>query len=217
MTNPGYFSLSRTVAPTQTPITLIEARDQLRVDTSGSPAVSVEDDLITALIDMATQEIDAGTGWLGRAIAPQTWKLSLSEFPSVIRLPFPPLISITSFTYTDLNEATQTMVEGVDYRIIQETGINAGGACLIPLRLGSWPSALSDFDTVNITFQCGYGTGSPVVADVPEIIKLYIKSVITSQYDNRGVEDNELLNRGGVSKFIRNSLENRRVRDQFYS
>lgn len=215
---PEYWSLSRTVAPTDLLVSLAEAREQLRVDTTGSPATAADDTIIQTLIEAITQEIDAGTGWLGRALAPQTWRLSLSQFPSIIRLPYPPLISVVSLTYTDLNGDTQTLTEGTDFRVIKEEGMAAGPACIVPVYLGTFPAARTDFDTVNVTFQCGYGSGSPVTADIPEIIKRYVLSVLTVAYDTRDAEAAP----GGVAfqkvpASVRNSLEVLRVRGQFYS
>lgn len=218
MTAPSYFSLSRTVAPSELAVSMTEAREQLRVDTTGSPATSEDDDTIQALIEAITQEIDAGTGWLGRAIAPQTWKLSLSEFPSVIRLPFPPLIEVVSLTYVDLEGNTQTLTEGTDFRVIKEEGIAAGPACIVPVYLGTFPAARSDFDTVNVVFQCGYGVGSPVTANVPDIIKRYIKSALTVAYDSRDSESGQAtLNYQRVPVTVRNSLEMLRIRNQIYA
>ena len=211
------YRLSRIAAPTELPITLAEAREQLRVDTAGSPATSTEDDLISALIEAVTEEIDAGTGWLGRAIAPQTWRLSLPGFPACIVLPYPPFIDIMSFQYTDVNGATQTMVEGTDYRVIYGAGPAAEHAAIYPPFLGSFPAARSDFDTVLITYRCGYGAGSPIAADVPEIIKRYIKAALTSAYDSRDVAENELIGRGSIPRHVRNMLENIRVRNGPYA
>ena len=216
--NPEYFSLSRTTAPTELLVTLAEAREQLRVDTTGSPATAADDAIIQTLIEAITQEIDAGTGWLGRALAPQTWTLTLSQFPSVIRLPYPPLISVTSLTYTDLSGNSQTLTEGTDFRVITETGIAAGPACLVPVYLGTWPAARSDFDTVRVVFQCGYGAGSPVAADIPEIIKRYVLAALTVAYDTRDAEAGPTtMAFQRIPSIVRNSLETLRVRGQIYA
>ena len=215
--SPGYFKLSRTTAPTEMLVSLAEAREQLRVDTTGSPAVAEDDDIITLLIAAITSEIDAGTGWLGRALAPQSWTLQLAQMPRRIHLPYPPLISVTSFTYVDLDGNTQTMVEGVDFRVINSSGITAGPAILEPLYQQTWPFARSDFDTVTVVFQCGYGTGSPVAASIPEIIKRYVLSALTVAYDTRDVETGQAtLSFQKMPEAVRNSLEGFRVRNQFY-
>lgn len=159
---------------------------QLRVDTSGSPATNPEDALITDLVSTATQLLDAGTGPLGRALAPQTWRLSLPTFLNCyIRLPYPPLIDIVSFTYVNDAGSTIALIEGTDYRVIAETGVNAGIAQLAPIYQGSWPTARYDFDSVQITYRCGYGAGSPLSETTPDAIKHAVKRLITVGYDNR--------------------------------
>src|SRR6185503_5131054 len=119
------YSLVRTVKPSEPVVTLVESRAQLRVDTFGSPATSPEDQKISDLVSAITESLDAGTGWLGRALAPQTWRLGLKEFPSGcswedtgIILPFPPFIEVVSFTYVDTDGDTQTLVLNTDYRIL---------------------------------------------------------------------------------------------------
>lgn len=211
------YNLSRVTAPTESLLTLAEARLQLRVDTFGSPASNPEDDLIQSYIDAVTQDIDAGSGWLGRALAPQSWKLALDDWPTrcignianAIVLPYPPLISVTSFTYVDGTGATQTLTEGTGFRVIKETGVDAGQAYLAPLYGETWPAVRVDADAINITYQCGYGSGSPLTEDVPAIIKNYVRAAITFLYESRGV-----VGRGNdidMPDHIRNMLHNLRV------
>ncbi len=221
------FTLSRTVAPALDVVTLTEARLQLRVDTTGSPATNPEDDLITRCINTAIAELDAGTGWLARALAPQTWRLGLDRFPSpqymwngnpasdAILLPYPPFIEIVSFTYTDTEGTTVTMVDGTDYRVIAETGETPGPAKILPVYGGNWPSARCDVDSIVITYRAGYTDGgSPVEAHtVPDIIKNVILSRVTDLYDSRGVAANGMISE--VPEHILNSLEMFRVRRVF--
>lgn len=201
------YTLVRTVKPTDDVVTLAEARAQLRVDVFGSPEVSSEDGKISQLVTSITESLDAGTGWLGRALAPQTWRLSLEEFPQCnIMLPFPPFIEVVSFVYTDEAGNTQTLTEGTDFRVVT----TEQGAFLAPLFNEYWPTdERYDYDSVRITFRCGYVTASPETVDVPEQVKNYILASLTEQFDSRGV--NPL---GGVSALtpaIENSLNNLRV------
>lgn len=214
-TRPLDYSLTRTVAPTEPLLTLAEARLQLRVDTSGSPATNPEDALIEAAVRSATEELDAGTGWLARALAPQTWRLGLNKFPPFsdasrnqrIYLPYPPLVEVVSFTYVDEDGDTQTLVEGTGFRVFQKSA--EGIAFVEPLYDQEWPTCRVDFDSVQITYQCGYGAGSPLVETVPDLIKNYVRSRITDLYDSRGVEAPGLTSK--VPDNIVNSLEQFRV------
>lgn len=202
-------TLTRIVAPTDDVLTLAEAYKQLRLDTFGSPPEHPEDNLITAEIDAIVADMDAGTGWLGRALAPQTWRVGLTQFPAddcAINIPYPPFIEILSFTYTDDDGNTVTMSEGTDYRVI----MSGDQAKLRPVYNGNWPTdARVDYDAILITYRCGYVTGSPEVVAVPELIKNVIRAVLTETYDTRGVSDGSA--RGQVLDRVINTLANIRV------
>lgn len=204
-------TLVRTVDPTDEVLTLAEAYKQLRLDTTGSPPEHPEDDLISAEIAAIVADMDAGGGWLGRALAPQTWRLGLNYFPSDdcgINLPYPPFIEIVSFTYTDTDGNTVNMIEGTDYRIIMDRD----RATLRPVYEGNWPTdARVDYDGILITYRCGYVDGSPEVVAVPELIKNVIRAVLTETYDTRGVSDGSA--RGQVIERVINTLANIRVWD----
>ena len=197
------YTLTRTVKPTADVVTMTEAHAQLRVDTFGSPPVSPEDTKIASLLTAIVESLDAGTGWLGRALAPQTWKLGLCDFPATswvpIRLPFPPFIEVVSVEYTQTDGTLVTLVQDTDFRVL----VADGQAVLVPPYNGAWPTdARDDYDSVRITFRCGYVEGSPEVAAVPEQIKNYILASLTDQFDSRGVDA------PGVSSKITAAVEN---------
>lgn len=208
-------SLVRTVAPTEAVLSLAEAYAQLRLDTTGSPPTHPDDALIAAAIDAIAADMDAGTGWLGRALAPQTWRLGLKQFPTYcIHIPFPPFIELVSVTYTDTDGNTQTLVEGTDFRIV--LGSRTGDdAMLIPMFNADWPTDVrDDFDSIQITFRCGYVTGSPETLNVPEQIKNVVRAVLTETYDTRGVYENSAIRRGEALDRIMWTLTNIRVFNQ---
>lgn len=208
-------TLRRIVAPTDAILSLAEAYAQLRLDTVGSPPTHPDDLLIAAEIDAITAALDAGTGWLGRALAPQTWRLGLSAFPAGdcgIYIPYPPLIEITGVEYTDDGDNTVAMIEGTDYRIKR---IRDDLVMIAPMRGEYWPTdAVEDYDAVRVTFRCGYVTGSPETVAVPEQIKNVVRAVLTETYDTRGVIDNTLTKRGEVIERVINTLANIRVYEQ---
>lgn len=205
-------SLVRTVAPSDAILSLTEAYAQLRLDTTGSPPTHPDDALIAAAINAITGDIDAGTGWLGRALAPQTWRLGLDRFPTYgICLPYPPFIELLSVTYTDDDGATQTLVEGTNFRVVNSSGA-PDAKMLIPLFEEDWPTdCREDIDSIQITFRCGYVTGSPEVLDVPEQIKNVVRAVLTETYDTRGVYENSATRRGEALDRIMWTLTNIRV------
>lgn len=220
------FSLSRTVAPALDVVTLAEARLQLRVDTIGSPATNPEDSLISRLVNSATAQLDAGTGWLARALAPQTWRLGLDKFPSAqytwgisvddraIFLPYPPFIKVVSFTYVNSEGTTVTMVEGTDYRVVSYDGDAPAPAKLLPVYGGDWPNARHDVDSIQITFRCGYTDGnSPETHTVPDLIKDVILFLVTDMYDSRGVVTQGIMSK--VPQHILQALQPYRIRRVF--
>lgn len=208
-------SLVRTVAPSQAVLSLSEAYAQLRLDTTGSPPTHPDDALISAAIDAIAADMDAGTGWLGRALAPQTWRLGLSRFPVYcIHIPYPPFIELLSVTYTDDDGATQTLVEGTDFRIVNSS-VAPDAKMLIPLFNENWPTdARDDIDSIQITFRCGYVTGSPETLAIPEQIKNVVRAVLTETYDTRGVYENSAIRRGEALDRILWTLTNIRVFNQ---
>lgn len=90
--------------PASEPVTLTEAKARLKVTTDA------EDDDITAMIAEARALAEAECG--GRAFITQTLSLSLDTFPAAgepIRLPRPPLASVTWVKYYDVDGVQQTL------------------------------------------------------------------------------------------------------------
>jgi len=160
----------QTVAPTAEPVTLTEAKTHLRVD------VTDDDVLITSLITSARQYVEQIAR---RALVTQTWRLSMQEFPAsgVIILPKPPLQSVTSITYTDINGTTSTVDSSI-YTV--DTDSEPGR---VVLKYGeSWPSAsLANTNPVQVTFVAGYGGQGAV----PEYWKQAILLLVGHWYENR--------------------------------
>jgi len=204
----------RTVAPSDPVLTLSEAYQQLRLDAVGSPPSHPDDALLTAEIAAIVADLDAGTGWLGRAIGAQTWRMGLSNFPDGacrIWLPYPPFIEIVSIVYTDNDGDTVTLTEGTDYRVMRG-GTLGDHVYLKPAYDSAWPTdCRNDEDAVLITWRCGYVTGSPEVSAVPEQIKNVVRAVLTETYDTRGVYDNSAILRGQVLARVMDTLNNIRI------
>lgn len=148
-------------APTDEVISRDDCKAALGITTTS------QDAMIDAAIAAAVSSLDAATGWLGRALRPQTWELRLSEFPHCreIRLPFPVLQSVTSIKYDDANGTEQTLVEDVDYRVFG-VGDHLFGS-VHPAYSMTWPGARCDKESVRIRYVCGYDAEveSPFVAD----------------------------------------------------
>ncbi len=167
-------------APAAEPLTLAEAKLHLRVDHT------LDDDLITALITVAREYAE---NYTRRAFIQQTLEYTTHCFPAggVFELPRPPLQSVTSIKYIDVDGVLQT-VDAADYQVdtYREPGL------VKPAYLESWPIVVrSDFNAVQIRYVAGYSpSGSPAsdldyAANVPTALKHWMKVRIANMYEFR--------------------------------
>src|SRR5437868_862664 len=113
-----------TTPPALELVTLDEVKAHMRME-----GIDDRDDTLQAHLETAIAALDGYAGRLGRALAPQTWTLYLDAFPrcgmsaasaalhTAIKLPLPPLVSVTSVAYVDSAGATQTLVADTDYEV----------------------------------------------------------------------------------------------------
>jgi uncharacterized phiE125 gp8 family phage protein len=156
----------RTVAPTVAAVSLNEAKMQLHVDHSD------DDERITVLVAAATEHVQK---LLGRALLAQTWRQDFDGFDDVMRLPIGKVISITSITYYDADNATQTLASTVYAHAQDELGPYV---YLKPDQ--EWPSTYERADAVRVTWVAGDGT---TAAAVPANDKAAIIQVLKDLYD----------------------------------
>jgi uncharacterized phiE125 gp8 family phage protein len=196
------WELTRVAPPSAAVLSLEEARLHLRVDAAGGS--HPDDTLIQAYVKAAVDELDGADGWLGRALCTQQWRLTLDAFPAgQICLPLPPLQTVDAIAYVDGDGAAQTLSPSA-YRLLDWSD----PARVEPIYGASWPATRGQAGAVSITFTCGFGDA----ADVPELIRNYIRLRVGQYYENR-----ELVAIGvtiAEIPFLRDSLENfrRRVR-----
>jgi uncharacterized phiE125 gp8 family phage protein len=160
----------RVTAPVATPVSLDEIKAFLRIDHAD------DDELLTTLIQAATDHFDGWSGILGRALVTQSWRVDLWCWPVSrdLTLPLLPVQSITSVVYSDSDNADQSFAAG-NYQLY-------AGPIGPFLRLGdgvAWPLVYTKPDAVRVTFVAGYGAP----AAVPEAIKLAIKFHVENAYD----------------------------------
>lgn len=162
----------KVITPVATePVTLAEAKLHLRVDHS------VDDTLISSLISAAREECEH---LLERAVSGQTLELSIDEFPADgIKLPRPPVMSITSVTYVDEDGVTQTMASG-DYYLDDAQA----PAWLLPAYGLDWPAARAEANAVKVRYVAGY-------ADCPELIRAWILLRVGTLYANREADSDK--------------------------
>jgi len=179
--------LIRTVDPEQEPLSLDEAKQHLRVD------IDDDDELILSQVAAARQWAEGHTL---RALVTQTWRLTFDyEWPSVeeggrcthrIVLPRPPLASVTSVTYVDLEGATQTLA--VDQYITSKR--DTGEWSIEPAYGVIWPSVRDVPAAIAVTFVAG-----TTAADVPEPLKAAMKLHVQILYDHPSGAEMQALER----------------------
>lgn len=186
------------VPPAQDLLSLVEAKAHLKVGDD-------EDRWLLDQIHALSRHLDGWEGILGKALTQQTLALYLDRFPHAhrassldaaspqhrhrhhhhaIRLPCPPLVSVTSITYVDGAGVTQTM----DATAYQVDAIGSP-ARILPAYGTYWPAARHQLNAICITFVAGYapGAGSPTdfVANVPRPILSAAKLLLGHLYENR--------------------------------
>jgi uncharacterized phiE125 gp8 family phage protein len=163
-------ALKLITAPAAEPVSTSEAKSHLRVDTTA------DDTYIGTLITVARQNVESH---LRRALISQTWEVVLDAFPAgVIRLPKPPLASVTSIKYTD-DEGNESTYSSDNYVVDSDTEPGR-----VVLKSGqTWPAVtLAAANGVRVRYVAGYGAAG---SNVPQAIRQAILLVIGSLYENR--------------------------------
>jgi len=135
-----------------------------------------EDTYISSLITVARETCENITN---RALATQTLELSLDEFPSgSIRLPRPPLVSVTSIYYKD---SAGTNTEWANTNYIVDTTKEPGE---VVRAYGIDYPVFVEYPTgaIKITYTAGYNTSTNIC---PLSIKQAILILISHFYENR--------------------------------
>jgi hypothetical protein len=184
-----------TVGPTEEPVSLDEAKNQLRLETNA------DDDRVGALITAARQYVEERC-W--RGLTQQTWELVLDGFwmPSTLELPYTrgrvdsPIKlqmgglaelaedapAVTSVKYIDENGVERTLAT-TEYSI---DNVSAP-ARILPAFGKSWPSTRRQWDAVRITYVVGW-----TIDDIPEPLKQAVLLALTEMYEKRTPEIGEM-------------------------
>jgi uncharacterized phiE125 gp8 family phage protein len=164
------------VAPAVEPISLLEARQHLKIDDTNV----ADDALITALIVAARQRAEHETG---RRLITQVWDLVLDRFPpssqaielssSLIQAQ-----SIVQINYLD----TAGVVRAVPLDAFALDAFTLPGY-VIPRDGHAWPTdAAGTVNSVRVRVACGYGAQP---TDVPMAIRQWILLQLGAMYENR--------------------------------
>jgi uncharacterized phiE125 gp8 family phage protein len=176
--------------PAVQPVTLADCYSHLRLDPEGSPATHTDDTMLTRHIASATRFAEIMTR---RAFVSQGLRLYLPKFDTAgMNLYRPPLISVDSVQYYDIDNALQS-VDTADWYVTDD---------LVPqLRFVSGFSAPAIYDrpdAVRINYTVGYAPeGSPAdyTANIPSVTKDAILLGVELLYESLSTEHRAALER----------------------
>jgi uncharacterized phiE125 gp8 family phage protein len=140
--------VSLVTPPANLPITLTEAKDHLRIESTFTD----DDAYIRSLIFSATA---AAEEILRRKLVTQTWKAFFTDWPLLWQLPYGRLQSVTHVKYTDSEDTVNTdFDEGDEFSV--DTDSDPGR---IVLKYGEvYPGdSLAEMNPIEVQFVCGYG------------------------------------------------------------
>lgn len=169
-------SLRRTVEPTNLPIELSDARKQCEIGDGDT----THDSHLMRLAKTATRDVERS---IRRALITQTWVLSLAEFPLEIKIPRPPLQSLTINYVNDAGNLT--LLPSTEYQIEYGTP-----ATVTPAFSKAWPSYRSETNNaLQVTFVAGFGD-DPI--NVPDEYQNVILELVAFRFFNRGDEQQDI-------------------------
>ena len=148
------------------PLSLVEAKKHLRVDTSDDDAA------VTAQLFAAVNSVESH---IWRKLIVATLQLTLRKFPVVnnrILLPVPPLVSVDSITYTDDDDTLQTLATSA-YNVVSYEDPGS----IEPVYGTNWPTIRSKPGGVTITFKAGYAAKITSVDDTANTITITGRTV----------------------------------------
>lgn len=160
-------ALFRTVAPDVEPVTLLDAKKNLRVDHDS------EDVLIAGLIRAAREDVEMSCGL---ALIEQSWRLTLDGLPTTRRILLRrhPVRSVTSITvYGDEGDAS--IIDPKSFQLDADSR-----PARIHLAAHLAPGQV--MNGIEVDFQAGFGeTGT----DVPDLLKRAILALVSHWYEFR--------------------------------
>jgi uncharacterized phiE125 gp8 family phage protein len=160
-----------TTPPTIEPVTLVEAKEHLRVTEAD------EDSYITGLITMAREMCEE---YQRRSYIETGFDFWLRAFPSggEIVLPRSPLRVVSAVSYFTPDD-TETVVDAAVYNVDDVTKPGR----IVRAESATWPTAtLRTSKGVKISFTAGHGT---LAADVPQRMIHAIKLIIADFFEQR--------------------------------
>jgi uncharacterized phiE125 gp8 family phage protein len=160
-------TLFRTTAPAVEPVTVADAKAQLRIGHDS------EDDLIAGLIRAAREEVEARTGL---ALVSQNWRLAVDRWPrfgrvALLRFPVIEILSVTVYG----TEGEAALVDPATYEV---------DVASRPARLyfATRPEPARIMNGIEIDFSAGFGADAD---GVPERLKRAVLVLVAHWYEFR--------------------------------
>lgn len=163
--------------PASEPVTLTEAKSHLRVTTTD------DDTLIGTMIQAAREQVEA---YLSKALLTQTRALVLDYgWPASgeIHLPRPPVQSVSSISYLDVDGNPQTWSSS-NYQVVGARATpdaDASDCHVIPAYGKSYPSVRPIPECVTVTYVAGWASAGAI----PRKILNGLLILIADMYENR--------------------------------
>ncbi len=155
-------------------VTLAEVKLHLRLSTSDT----VEDILLNTFVKAARLQAENITK---RALAQETYKLTLDSFPSIITLPRPPLSASASdvvITYMDSVSGNSTTLAATAYEIDAASEPGRIVPSTNSSNSNSWPSVYQANNAVTVQFVAG-------ATAVAEDVKAWCLIRVADMYEHR--------------------------------
>jgi uncharacterized phiE125 gp8 family phage protein len=159
------------VTPSILPLDLQEVKNHLRE--SGTD----QDELIQSLIDAAVEWAEEYTR---RKFINQTWDITYDRFPpwrGALLLPFAPLQSVTSITYTDTTGAPVVLSSSL--YTVDTTALSPR---IVPAFDELWPSTQGHINDVTVQAVFGYGS---LPTDVPSTVRTRLLEAVHHLFEHR--------------------------------
>lgn len=170
------YSLVKVGAATE-PITIAEAKAQCRV------SINEDDTLLYSLIIAAREAVET---IMRMGLSDQTYDMYLNSWwPGDLLLPMPPLQSVTSIKYTDI-DGVETTWSSSNYYV---STAQIPGRVVLKTNISFPTVELKEVDAIVIRFVSGYADPG----HVPELLKRAMLLIVGHLYENR---ENVIIGQG---------------------
>ena len=156
--------------PMVEPISLSEAKEQLRVDFDD------DDSIIARLISTAVAFTDA-KGALGKAMITQKWRQYVGQQTGAVRLLINPVQTVTRIRFFD-PDGNEQNDDLNNYNVFATNGFT-----IIQPKPGfDWPETEDRPDAIGIEYEAGFGDEAE---DVPQTVRHALMMLIGHWYERR--------------------------------